>query len=132
MISQILQGPLSSSEAAQELEYLFKEQSSSLPVLDDGLAELFIDDLLDRALTYGRIKADSFQSTWAGLDIGNIDVGGTVKVSGGILRVINNSKWDAKGFLRKAELAYKQRELEEGQSGLNMTLFVEAAFTPIG
>ncbi|KAK7409661.1 hypothetical protein QQX98_008176 [Neonectria punicea] len=105
-----------SPEAAQEVDHLIKEHSSSLPGLDDVLAESLIDDLSDRALTYGRVKAEDFQSTWANLDIANMDVGELVELSGYTLRRIPNPEWDAKGFLTKAESVYQKRELEEGEA----------------
>ncbi|KAK7422175.1 hypothetical protein QQZ08_009643 [Neonectria magnoliae] len=105
-----------SQETAQEVDHLIKEHSSSLPGLDDALAESLIDDLSDRALTYGRVKAEDFQTTWANLDIANMDVGELVEFSGYTLRRIPNPEWDAKGFLRKAESVYQKRELEEGKA----------------
>ncbi|KPM39549.1 hypothetical protein AK830_g7005 [Neonectria ditissima] len=105
-----------SREGAHELDAILKEHSSSLPSVDDELADIFIDDLLDRALTYGRIKKENFETAWANLDIDNMDVGELVEESGGTLQLIEDPDWDAKAFVRKAEEAYKKRELEEGQA----------------
>ena len=99
----------------QELNDLIKKHDARVPEMNEAIVEKVVFELLDRAMTYGRIPANAFRSTWANLDIGNMGMSEIVEMYGGTVELYRNPDWNETDFVEKAEKANTELEEEKKQ-----------------
>jgi len=103
---------LYSDYVAEEIKELAKEHGFTMPFFHEGVADSLEDSLMRRALTYGRIPAHGFASTWCNLDIGNMPSFELIELYNGTVEMLRNPEWDGKAFVRELEEEFKRRKAE--------------------
>lgn len=108
---------LYASSSTAELNEILRKHGSKISEMNEGIVEKVMPELLERALTYGRLPAHALSSTWANLDIGNMDMFELVEsYEVGKVELYYNPDWDVNDFLKKAEIADAELKEEEGQT----------------
>ena len=98
----------------EDLNEILKTHGSKIPEVNEGIVDKVMEELLERALTYGRIPAHAFRGTWANLDLANMGLSEIVEFHEvGQVELYYNPDWNVKNFIEKAEIA--NAELEEAE-----------------